>query len=137
MYSLLRSPSKNPWPSEKLGIYKGECPSVLSFSIFSFSYMHQKKESMCLFLHFFTMKFSVSFGLMLSCILPLDALRGGKRRLSLVSPSCYSENSLPLHWLCHTDGLERHGGKKKKSKAHRKCLKGLRKIALDMGRVWA
>lgn len=76
---------------------------------------------MCLFLHFFIIEFSVSFGLMLSCILPLDCLGGGKRGLSLVFLSYYSENSLPLHWLCHTDGLKRH---EKESKAHRKFLTG-------------
>jgi len=77
---------------------------ALIFLIF-FSCLHQKKESMCLFLHFFTMKFSVSFGFMLSCILPFDALRGGDRRLSLVFLPCYSGSSPPLQWLCHTEGL--------------------------------
>lgn len=89
---------ENSWPSEELGIGKWECHSVtLVYSWFGFlwsCFYPSQKESMCLFLHFFTMKFSVSFGLVLSCILLLSAPGGGKSRLSLAFLSHYRENSL-------------------------------------------
>lgn len=41
-YSLLQSCSENPWPSEKMGIDKRECLSVLSISWFFFLYVSEK-----------------------------------------------------------------------------------------------
>lgn len=90
----------------------------------SFSSIPQEKEGICLFLHFFTMKFSVSFGLRLFCILLVNAPWEEKGGLSWFLSHYREQHALILahRWSEHQ---QKKKNTHKKSKAHRKFAQGV------------